>query len=573
MTDQTHQDTLIENAGFRDTVKKSRSAWKWAIQFVEGSGPDFSKEINSVLAQRLKMASLILFGAHLAFLLKGILLSGSATPIYGPVGHWLHLLALTVSGVIAWRLCADCTHILGHLRAVELILFSASFLYVVVVTHSIIVRSAEEGYLYPVATPWLILIFTYALFIPNSWQRALTIMSPMALAPVLILGIAAAFNPTVRDVLMEPLYRTTLLQTAMGMVLALVIATWGVATIRSLRSAAFEAQQLGRYRLKKLLGKGGMGEVYLAEHTLLKRPCAVKLIRPEMAGDPQTLQRFEREVRATAQLTHWNTVEIFDYGMSEDGTFYYVMEYLPGLTMEEIVEQHGPMPLARVVHILKQACDALSEAHTKGLVHRDIKPANIFAARRGGTYDVVKLLDFGLVRSNELEADLKLTQVGKVAGSPLYMSPEQASGEEADARSDIYCLGCVAYFLLTGQPPFDESNAVKLLMAHVHQSPPSPREVNASVPEEISNIVMRCLEKSPESRFGTVDELRDALELAGRGARWTRQEAKLWWQTHVCPKKQLLDECVMEGRPLPADDEMSEANSEPPHAATVLMEV
>ena len=200
-----------------------------------------------------------------------------------------------------------------------------------------------------------------------------------------------------------------------------------------------------------------MGEVYLAEHQLLKRPCAIKLIRPDRAGDPRALARFEREVRTTARLSHPNTVEIYDYGRTEDGTFYYVMEYLSGLSLADLVERHGPLPPGRAIYLLRQACGALAEAHAAGLVHRDLKPANIFAARRGGLHDVAKLLDFGLVLPTaEPVAPPSSAGTATIAGSPLYMAPEQATGDaRPDARSDLYGLGAVAYYLLTGRAPFE----------------------------------------------------------------------------------------------------------------------
>ena len=244
-----------------------------------------------------------------------------------------------------------------------------------------------------------------------------------------------------------------MLEVPMLLVLSCVIAVWGVRTMGRLRRQAFEARQLGQYRLKQLLGAGGMGEVHLAEHVLLKRPCALKLIHPDKAGNPNTLARFEREVQATARLSHWNTVEIFDYGRTDDGTFYYVMEYLPGLNLHQLVEMFGPLPAERAIHLLMQTCDALSEAHAKGLVHRDIKPGNIFAANRGGVFDVAKLLDFGLVKPIADWGDSAVTQDGMVAGSPLFMSPEQATADSVDARSDIYSLGATAYFLLHGPRP------------------------------------------------------------------------------------------------------------------------
>ncbi len=561
MTENTHQETVIQNALLTPTrsPSSSRSAWKRAVEFVEGSGPEFSKEVNLVLSQRLRMASIILFCAYGAFFLKNVLTGYRPFGDHNSLVHAVHLsthfLAMFVSGTVGWRMCTNCSHVNRHLRLAELMVFGTSALMFLTVTLGIVLNTANQGFLYPVETPWVILMFTYALLIPNSWQRALAIMTPMALAPVLVMAFAAAFNPSIKEVMFNSPYRGVLLQTGMASTLALLIATWGVRTVRSLRTAAFEARQMGNYHLKRLLGRGGMGEVHLAEHTLLKRPCAIKLIRPEMAGNPETLKRFEREVRSTAQLTHWNTIEIYDYGMAADGTFYYVMEYLPGLNLDQIVEQHGPMPVSRTIHLLKQACDALGEAHEKGLVHRDIKPANIFAAKRGGTYDVVKLLDFGLVRSNDDEVDARLTQEGKITGSPLYMSPEQASGDLADARSDIYALGCVAYYLLTGRPPFLETKPVKLILAHVQAPVPNLRSIKDDISEEIEKTVMKCLEKDPQDRFQSVDELRAALVATKENGLWKRKDATQWWECHGCPKKRMLDECILEGQELPTDEE------------------
>jgi len=203
---------------------------------------------------------------------------------------------------------------------------------------------------------------------------------------------------------------------ALIMLLTVLTATVGVKSIGALRREAFVARQLGQYRLKQMLGSGGMGEVYLAEHQMMKRPCAIKIIRPEKAGNPQVLARFEREVRATAKLSHWNSIDIYDYGRTDDGTFYYVMEYLPGHNLGELVAGHGVLSSARIVHLMKQVCDALAEAHEHGLVHRDIKPANIFCDYRGGQFDVAKLLDFGLAKPTIEVEDVGLTQEGAITG-------------------------------------------------------------------------------------------------------------------------------------------------------------
>jgi serine/threonine protein kinase len=323
-------------------------------------------------------------------------------------------------------------------------------------------------------------------------------------------------------------------------VVVLSVAVLGSRRRGRLRRATAQANQLGQYRLIALLGAGGMGEVYLAEHRMLKRPCAVKLIRPERAGDARVLARFEREVGVTARLSHWNTVEIFDYGRTADGTFYYVMEYLPGLNFEEILESHGPLPAERVVHLVRQVCQALREAHSIGLIHRDIKPANLFAAQRGGVYDVVKLLDFGLVKPVAEVPSARLTHEGGLSGTPLFMSPEQASGTDlVDARSDIYSLGAVAYALLTGRPPFERNSPLAILIAHARDEVTPPSQLRAEVPADLEKIVLRCLAKKPDERYQTVDDLEQALGRCAAADRWSQACATRWWQQHAqgapCP--------------------------------------
>jgi serine/threonine-protein kinase len=310
--------------------------------------------------------------------------------------------------------------------------------------------------------------------------------------------------------------------------------------LETLRGEAIEARKLGQYQLQRRLGAGGMGEVYLAEHVLLRRPCAIKLIRPERAGDPRNLARFEREVQATATLTHPNTVEVFDYGHAADGTFYYVMEYLPGLNLEELVKQHGPLPPARVIHLLRQICRALQEAHAVGLIHRDIKPGNIIVGQRGGQYDVAKLLDFGLVRAPGLAGDGQpLTQEGAIAGTPAYMSPEQAAGRaDLDGRSDLYNLGAVAYFLLTGQPPFVRQTAVQTLAAHLGEPVVAPDRLRADLPADVQAVLLRCLEKEPARRFPDAESLEPALGHCDCAGQWTREQAAAWWRAVATENQQ-----------------------------------
>jgi serine/threonine-protein kinase len=276
-----------------------------------------------------------------------------------------------------------------------------------------------------------------------------------------------------------------------------------------------------------------MGEVYLAEHQLLKRPCAVKLIRPSQSQKPRALARFELEVRATARLSHWNTVEVFDYGHTEDGTFYYVMEYLPGLSLQELVDRHGPLPPGRIIYLLCQACDALREAHQAGLIHRDLKPPNVFSAYRGARYDVAKLLDFGLVKPIKEEDSPVVTREGTVTGSPLYMAPEQIMRTHAaDRRTDIYAMGAIAYFLLTGRPPFLGDDSMAVMVAHARDPVVPPSRLREGVPGDLEMIVLRCLEKKPEDRYQDAESLARAFSACTDAGSWSAMQAETWWRDH-----------------------------------------
>jgi serine/threonine-protein kinase len=312
-----------------------------------------------------------------------------------------------------------------------------------------------------------------------------------------------------------------------------LMAIFGSYKISELHEEAFRARKLGQYHLKRKLGQGGMGEVHLGEHKLLKRLCAIKLIRPEQAGDPKTLSRFEREVQAMAALTHWNTVEVYDYGRTEDGTFYYVMEYLPGLSLQELVEQHGPLPAARAIHFLRQICAALHEAHSIGLIHRDIKPSNLIACTRGGVHDVAKLLDFGLVHDicGIATDGPQLTVVGAILGSPNYLSPEQARGKsEIDARTDIYSVGALAYFLVTGQTPFVRDTAMELLAAHMKDDPIAPTQLRPEIPQDLEEVILKCLRKEPDGRFPDAESLDLALASCDAAEDWDGSRAEDWWR-------------------------------------------
>lgn len=375
-----------------------------------------------------------------------------------------------------------------------------------------------------------VLILSYGMLMPNGWRRSALMLIPPAIAPVAALVFVRKWDPFAAQLVAWP----RVCELAAGMVGAYAVAVFGTWTIANLRHEYRRALRFGQYRLRKRIGSGGMGEVYLAEHRLLKRPCALKLIRANQVNDPQSLIRFEREVRTTARLSHWNTVEIYDYGHTEDGTFYYVMEYLPGLNLSELVQRFGPLNPDRVVHFLLQTCDALIEAHAAGLIHRDLKPANIFASYRGGTYDVTKLLDFGLV-VDHARPELLLTEdpqrVAPFAGSPLYMAPEQASGDlPPDPRSDLYSLGATGYCLLTGHPPFEGKTPLRLLMAHARDPVVPPSKLEPSIPDDLERIILRCLEKHPSRRYASIRELRQALARCSVAGKWTQERASQWWR-------------------------------------------
>ena len=299
-----------------------------------------------------------------------------------------------------------------------------------------------------------------------------------------------------------------------------------------------KARQLGSYHLVEPLGAGGMGEVWRAEHRLLARPAAIKLIKAggEMSDETRRnlVDRFEREAQATAALESPHTVDLYDFGIAQDGTFYYVMELLRGVSLEQLASRFGPQPPERVAHILLQACDSLGDAHAAGLIHRDIKPANLLVTRRAAMVDYVKVLDFGLVKLAQQDPeDVKLSRAGEVHGTPAYMAPEEATGATAvDERSDLYSLGCVAYWLLTGKMVFDEASSVKMALAHATREPVAPsRVVGAGViPPDLEALVMRCLAKNPEERPAGAYELARELQLGGWDAAWTPERAEAWWR-------------------------------------------
>ena len=369
---------------------------------------------------------------------------------------------------------------------------------------------------------WFMIIVIYGILIPNTWKRCALVVGVMALSPIsLFVVISLWFRPVETSIIVQYLLVLVFFNS-----FAVAVVAFSSSRIEFLRRQVAEARKLGQYVLKEQLGAGGMGEVYRAEHLLLRRPCAIKLIRPERAGDPKNLRRFEREVQVTATLTHPNTIQIYDYGRAEDGTFYYVMEYLPGLNLEQLVKQHGPLPPERVIHLLQQLCGALREAHSVGLIHRDIKPSNIIVCERGVLHDVAKLLDFGIVDMPDAGPNEEFTAQGQLLGTPAYMSAEQAAGaSDLDARSDLYSLGATAYFMLTGKAPFERTTTNRVIAAHISDPVTPPHFLRTEIPADLSAVVKRCLEKDPAQRYQDAASLEKALRECGCSGQWTEERA------------------------------------------------
>jgi serine/threonine-protein kinase len=533
--------------GAAGSTDRLRHAARGQVALVEGSTPHLSAETRDLLRSRLRIAAVLFFVGFFLFFIRWFFYWDE----WGQAEHrWMfytHGAVTALLGSLAVKLCRHCALSLPALRLAELLVFGAPALFFLVMQYHDVTVMANlpdgRGHLPILTVPWLLLIFTYALFVPNTWPRAAVVLTTVGLMPLVLLAAfwsnSAAFSTLIERIEYSGYFSGHALMIAMAVMIAIV----GVHTIGTLRREAFTARQLGQYRLKKLIGTGGMGEVYLAEHQMMKRPCVVKLIRPEKAGDPRMIARFEREVRLTAKLSHWNSIDIFDYGRTADGVFYYVMEFLPGHNLGEIVVEYGPIAPGRTVYLMEQVCAALAEAHGIGLVHRDIKPANIFCAYRGGVFDVAKLLDFGLAKPKftASESNSQLTTEGSVTGSPLFMSPEQATGEEnVDGRSDIYSLGAVMYYILTGRPPFAYDNPFKAMIAHASEAPRAPRQLNPDVPEALDEIVMRCMEKDPEHRFQDVLALGRALGEVELDDPWSSDRAAEWWTCHGCPERKKL---------------------------------
>ena len=400
-----------------------------------------------------------------------------------------------------------------------------------------------------VQTPWVGLswvaawVLIFNVVVPTLPRYAvIAALAAVTSVPVVVVAAMSAFPPPV-----PPAPLMIFFGFVFPYILIVVMAYVGARIIYALGTEVSRARELGSYRLVERLGSGGMGEVWKASHRFLARPAAIKLIRPPAAGDSggavsdQMRLRFEREAQVIAQLRSPHTVTLFDFGVAEDGAFYYAMELLDGVDADTLVKRFGPLPPERVVHVLRQMCHSLSEAESCGLVHRDIKPANIFLSRYGEDHDFVKILDFGLAKATSGQSsqtsttEAALTVANVVHGTPAFIAPEQALGSaDLDIRTDLYATGCVAYWLLTGQLVFTAETPMALLLAHVHTPPAAPStKTDVPIPGALDALILSCLSKDRANRPRSARHLLQALEDLPMPERWTDDRARTWWRTHL----------------------------------------
>jgi serine/threonine-protein kinase len=381
----------------------------------------------------------------------------------------------------------------------------------------------------------LVLMICFGVFLPRAPAVTARITVTMAAAIIFCQGLVLHHADTVDLDVNHVASHQIVMANALFLIMGVLLATLAARALRGREggpdggrdSGPAGLGRVGPYRLLRSLGDRGLGHVYLAEHDELRRPCAIKLVRP---GDRAATARFDREVQAAARLLHPNTVTVFDFGRTGDGTAYCAMEFLPGLCIADIVGRSGPMPAGRVVFLGRQVCGAIAEAHRQGFVHRDLNPGNVFVSVLGGRCDVAKVLDFGVVGGAAALPDHDPAASGMVAGTPEYVSPEQAvAGRGVDGRSDIYGLGAMLYFMVTGRPPFERATPAEVLQAHVSEQVTPPRTRNASIPADLEAVILRCLAKRPEDRYPDALAVAAALGACGCAADWDEARAEVWW--------------------------------------------
>jgi eukaryotic-like serine/threonine-protein kinase len=499
------------------------------------NGLDFVRERLALVGKTLFLVSLGFY----FFLIGSLVLVGGApfVPLVTSPVMLGHLAASSTMGLV-WLVASRATLSRRSLGALDAsIVVACGFLS--------IMTWNDEGQILQVLLALIVTVMIRAILVPSGPSRTAA-LTAFAFAPTIVVCIVRHHPTTLLpgfSAEYQKQYMT--LNTILWSVLGTTLATITSRVTYGLRKQVAEANELGQYILEEKIGGGGMGEVWRARHRLLIRPAAIKLIRPQVSGDPELLlRRFEREARATAALKSPHTVQLYDFGATDDGRLYYVMELLDGLDLDTLVRQYGPQPPERVVHILRQVCSSLQDAHANGLVHRDIKPANVVVSRAGTTFDFAKVLDFGLVKLDSArtvnEDAVKLSSDGSTSGTPAFMAPETVLGVvDTDHRVDLYALGCVAYWLVTGKLVFAGKNVVEVMFHHAHTPAPRPStRTELIIPTPLEELVMECLEKDPARRPASAEAVSTRLDAVSVESAWTVERAERWWAMH---------------RPVPAD--------------------
>jgi hypothetical protein len=493
-------------------------------------------ELLSQSASRLRiLAALYAFTFFMAGFFPSLLTADSRTWFFGDPKNW-------VPGAISIGMAAVVWAIAKNPRVPLPVVMNVGLAFEVVSCYGI----ALAEYLEPTRlnfNGWLGLSWVAV------WALLFTVVIPtrplkatlVSLASVTAVPVVIGFLVLTRRTTFNPPPDTFFFWIVLPYLLIAIMSYVGARVVYTLGKAVTEARELGSYRLVERLGQGGMGEVWRARHRLLARPAAIKLIRPSGSTDPRraddAMRRFEREAQITAGLSSPHTVQLFDFGVADDGSFYYVMELLDGLNLETLVQRHGPVSAERAIYLLRQVCHSLAEAESFRLVHRDIKPANLFVCRYGGEYDFVKVLDFGIAKAapDMMETgSLTVTRDNILQGTPAYIAPEQAiGGTDLDGRADIYATGCVAYFLLTGEPVFTGDTPMAVMVQHA-RTPPTPPSASSElpIPPALDQLILDCLAKSPADRPQSARELaRRLAEIDGLNP-WTDERAREWWETY-----------------------------------------
>jgi len=382
----------------------------------------------------------------------------------------------------------------------------------------------------------ILVVFSRAVLVPGSVPRTAAVLLSCFLMYPASVGVASAFSPEIAAQFHEPVRMAGFVSNHIFLLITSMLAGIGAWVLNRLQLQEYRLQRIGRYVIERKLGEGGMGVVYLAKHGVLKRRLAIKLLGSKHPVTAAMRLRFEREAKHTSRLAHPNTIQIFDFGVSEDGLLFYAMEYVEGHDLKRLVECYGVLPPGRAIHLVSQACRSIHHAHQHGIIHRDVKPENCIVAGAAAEPDFLKVLDFGLAKvtrgDSGREEDARLSHSGAVMGTPHYMAPELCTGGAVDARTDVYSLGCLLYYVLTGQPTFHGDSWMEVMMMHISEPPVPPSRYNPDIPRDLEAVILRCLAKEPARRFPTAAALNEALLSCAAAGAWTPALAAAWWAEH-----------------------------------------